>query len=84
VEDPSASSAGPRPPGPLITASIEIVTPLDVLEWTLAMKRGPRVTIVASWRFAMLDIDRVVPPNEANVDEYLFYRTQFCHQGRLR
>ncbi len=32
--------------------------------------------------FAMLDIDRVVPLNEANVDEYLFHRTQFVYQGR--
>ena len=31
---------------------------------------------------AMLDIDRVVPLNEANVDEYLFHRTQFVNQGR--
>ena len=32
--------------------------------------------------FARLDIDRVVPLNEANFDEYLFHRTQFVNQGR--
>jgi len=30
----------------------------------------------------MLDIDRLAPLNEANVDEYLFHRTQFVYQWR--
>jgi hypothetical protein len=47
----------------------------------LPTKRGPHATDRRFLAFAMLDTDRVVPLNEANVVEYLFHRTQFCHRG---
>ncbi len=57
---------------------IEIVTPLDVLEWTWQEVRASCYRALA---FAMLDIDRVVLLNPTNVDEFLFHRIQFVTRG---
>ena len=55
---------------------------MEVLEWTGKRSRGSCDAPSFRSHSQVLDIDRVVPLNEANVDEYLLHRTQFVNQGR--